>query len=284
MTPNPSDEQSAFGMPAKLKALIDVHPRIGPRFDALYSQIMCASARFAPHERAMIAAVSARAQQCSYLVEAFTQGLGGEGVDAPLAASFFAPTGAINYGHWSEPTLISYRNRVLCRIADKLSATPTAITRKDWQPLLDSGSDSLELIEFAFLVGLSNYMTHLIDGFGLSSGRSSIALEIARDGPPDLAPRDISDAFIKTPSDDKSAGQVSSVGWFLKVHAPGPPKDSPYNFGLRSEMGTLLGTHPLIGPAFWALFSEIMFSPGALTRAEREMVAAVAAAAQECHY
>ncbi len=64
----------------------------------------------------------------------------------------------------------------------------------------------------------------------------------------------------------------------------GAPKDSPYNFGYRSEMGPLLSAHPRIGPAFWALFSEIMFTPGALTRAEREMVAAVAAAAQDCHY
>ena len=36
---------------------------------------------------------------------------------------------------------------------------------------------------------------------------------------------------------------------------------------------------------FVALFGEIMFSPlGALDRREREMIAAVAAAAQDCHY
>jgi alkylhydroperoxidase/carboxymuconolactone decarboxylase family protein YurZ len=49
-------------------------------------------------------------------------------------------------------------------------------------------------------------------------------------------------------------------------------------------MNLLLSAHPRIGPAFWQLFSEIMFAPGALTRAEREMAAAVAAAAQDCHY
>ncbi|MCI0818694.1 MAG: carboxymuconolactone decarboxylase family protein [Chloroflexi bacterium] len=40
-----------------------------------------------------------------------------------------------------------------------------------------------------------------------------------------------------------------------------------------------------MGPAFSALFAQIMFSPdGKLTRHEREMVAAVAASAQDCFY
>ena len=42
--------------------------------------------------------------------------------------------------------------------------------------------------------------------------------------------------------------------------------------------------HQGIAPFFGALFGRIMFEPGALTRREREMVAAVAAAAQDCHY
>jgi AhpD family alkylhydroperoxidase len=32
------------------------------------------------------------------------------------------------------------------------------------------------------------------------------------------------------------------------------------------------------------LFTEVMFAPGSLSRAEREMIAATAAAAQDCHY
>jgi len=35
---------------------------------------------------------------------------------------------------------------------------------------------------------------------------------------------------------------------------------------------------------FAALFGQIMFAPGRLDRREREMVAAVATAAQDCHY
>jgi alkylhydroperoxidase/carboxymuconolactone decarboxylase family protein YurZ len=49
-------------------------------------------------------------------------------------------------------------------------------------------------------------------------------------------------------------------------------------------MGRLLAAHPPIGQAFGNLFMQIMFAPGQLSRAEREMVAGVAAAAQDCHY
>ncbi len=59
---------------------------------------------------------------------------------------------------------------------------------------------------------------------------------------------------------------------------------SPYDFGFVPNMGRLLMTHPRIGPAFGALFSEIMFAPGVLSRAEKEIVAGVAAAAQDCFY
>jgi hypothetical protein len=58
----------------------------------------------------------------------------------------------------------------------------------------------------------------------------------------------------------------------------------PYDFGFFPVMGRLIAAHAEIGAAFGALFAEIMFVPGALTRREREMAAAVAAAAQDCHY
>jgi alkylhydroperoxidase family enzyme len=62
------------------------------------------------------------------------------------------------------------------------------------------------------------------------------------------------------------------------------PPNHPYNFGFVTSMSRLLMAHPRIGPAFMAMFGEIMFAPGALDRREREMVAAVAASAQYCHY
>lgn len=63
---------------------------------------------------------------------------------------------------------------------------------------------------------------------------------------------------------------------------PGPA--SGYDFGFLPAMGRLLAAHTSIGPLFGALFRQIMFEPGHLGRQEREMVAAVAAAAQDCHY
>ncbi len=64
------------------------------------------------------------------------------------------------------------------------------------------------------------------------------------------------------------------------------PTDAPnnYNFGFRAAMGRLQATHPPIGRAFSTLYRQIMFEPGHLSRHEREMVAAVSAAAQDCYY
>jgi alkylhydroperoxidase/carboxymuconolactone decarboxylase family protein YurZ len=57
-----------------------------------------------------------------------------------------------------------------------------------------------------------------------------------------------------------------------------------YDLGFIPAMGRLIAAHPGIAPEFGALFQKVMFGPGELARAEREMVAAVAAAAQDCHY
>jgi hypothetical protein len=54
--------------------------------------------------------------------------------------------------------------------------------------------------------------------------------------------------------------------------------------GVIARMARLLAAHPRIGPAFRQLSSTILFGPGALSRAERELVAAVTAAAQDCFY
>ena len=62
-------------------------------------------------------------------------------------------------------------------------------------------------------------------------------------------------------------------------------KGNPYDFGFVPAMGGLIATHPRIGPHFLALYQQVMFAPdGVLSRAEREMTAAVAAAAQDCFY
>ena len=54
---------------------------------------------------------------------------------------------------------------------------------------------------------------------------------------------------------------------------------------LAFVMGRLIRTHPRIAQTWSKLFSEIMWSPeSVLSRQEREMIAGVAAAAQDCHY
>jgi hypothetical protein len=58
-------------------------------------------------------------------------------------------------------------------------------------------------------------------------------------------------------------------------HAMERAADHPYSRGFVPAMGRLLASHPRIGPAFLALYQEIMFSEeGELSREEREMVAA----------
>lgn len=58
----------------------------------------------------------------------------------------------------------------------------------------------------------------------------------------------------------------------------------PYDFGFLPNMARLISSHGGIGPAFQNLFTSIMFAPGHLDRREREMIAGVAAAAQDCFY
>jgi hypothetical protein len=79
-------------------------------------------------------------------------------------------------------------------------------------------------------------------------------------------------AWIALPSDAELQAAMAAGG------------ASAYDFGFMMGMPRLRLAHPRIGALFGPLFREIMFGPGELSRAEREMVAAVAAAAQDCHY
>lgn len=70
-----------------------------------------------------------------------------------------------------------------------------------------------------------------------------------------------------------------------EVDAQLPPGGrNPYDFGFRPAMTRLLLAHPELAQTFRAHYANVMFRPGALTRPERELVAAVAAAAQDCFY
>jgi hypothetical protein len=58
----------------------------------------------------------------------------------------------------------------------------------------------------------------------------------------------------------------------------------PYDFGFVPNMGRLLYAHPDLCLPFALQYARLMSGPGALDRVEREMVAAVASAAQESFY
>ena len=62
---------------------------------------------------------------------------------------------------------MSERERALCDVADKLSATAAKMTEADWAPLRALGFDDQGLLEVAHVVGVFNHLTRLADGFGL---------------------------------------------------------------------------------------------------------------------
>lgn len=79
--------------------------------------------------------------------------------------------------------------------------------------------------------------------------------------------------FITLPTDEEMRSRAQASGM-----------KPVYNFGFVGGMSRLLAAHGRIGKAMQAAFYEMMFAPGALDRAEREMLAAVASAAQDCEY
>jgi hypothetical protein len=79
-------------------------------------------------------------------------------------------------------------------------------------------------------------------------------------------------AWVRVPSEDEMR---SGAG----ARAP-----SSYDFDFVAGMARLRAAHPRIGPLLGAVSREILFGEGQLARPERELIAAVASAAQDCHY
>jgi uncharacterized peroxidase-related enzyme len=88
---------------------------------------------------------------------------------------------AIKRRRWRELDLAP-RQRALCTLAEKLSATPTRMVEEDWQPLRDLGFDDRACLEVAHIVGIFNYLTRLADGLGLQLDPATTAA--AAGGPP----------------------------------------------------------------------------------------------------
>lgn len=74
---------------------------------------------------------------------------------------------AIKARRWRDLPHLTNRQRALCTIAEKMSATPTRMVEDDWQPLRDLGFDDRACLEVAHIIGIFNYLTRLADGLGL---------------------------------------------------------------------------------------------------------------------
>ena len=83
----------------------------------------------------------------------------------------------------------------------------------------------------------------------------------------------VSEAWVRIPTEEERRAQF-----------PPGTRIGNYDFGFVPAMGRLLATHDRIGPAFAALSKEVMHNSESLSRQECEMIAAVSAAAQDCHY
>ena len=89
---------------------------------------------------------------------------------------------------------------------------------------------------------------------------------------------------------DACLATVSAVADEREAWVELPSRELLRQFGVAEHHGfipamfRLVAAHPGIAPKFAALSDAVMARPGALTRAEREMVAAVTAAAQDCFY
>ncbi len=62
----PADHPYNFGFVTGMSRLLMAHPRIGPKFQALFAEIMFAPGALDRREREIVAAVAASAQGCFY--------------------------------------------------------------------------------------------------------------------------------------------------------------------------------------------------------------------------
>jgi len=95
---------------------------------------------------------------------------------------------AIKASDWRRAEGLTQRERALCTVAEKMSATPTRMVEEDWQPLREMGFDDKACLEVGHIVGIFNYLTRLADGFGLAldagtreASESGVALRPAHD-------------------------------------------------------------------------------------------------------
>lgn len=89
-----------------------------------------------------------------------------------------------------------------------------------------------------------------------------------------MLPNHASEAWVSLPSEEQLRSTAGRQ----------PHPYETFMGGTIARMSRLMMAHDVIGPVFAQLSRTLLFGPGTMSRAEREMVASVAAAAQACHY
>lgn len=150
-----------YGSLPRMTKLMFAHEGIGSALGRVTSQVMFGPGRLSRRERELVATVTAAAQKCPYCAETHGLILRVEGGAEQIAT-------AVKEGRWRDVEQeLNLRERVLCQVAEKLSATPYKMTREDWTELEEAGLDKTAWLEVAHIVGMFNYLTRLASAFGL---------------------------------------------------------------------------------------------------------------------
>jgi uncharacterized peroxidase-related enzyme len=148
------------GVVPRMARLIMTHPLIGRALSLLSGVVNFSAGALSRAEREMVATVAASAQDCRYCAQHHAEFLRLEGGALALVE-------AIKAQRWREFPDLSERERALCELGEKLSATPSRMTQEDWRPLRELGFNDRACLEVAHLVGLYTYLARLASGFGL---------------------------------------------------------------------------------------------------------------------
>lgn len=125
----------------------------------------------------LIAAWTARLNQCTYCVGTHNHFLLQFGGSAELAA-------AISTATTVDELPVDERTTELLRLVTQVTTAAYRIGDPDWQRVADAGWSDDELLEAVFCAALFNFVVRVVDAFGLSSARQHSRIsELSRDQP-----------------------------------------------------------------------------------------------------
>ena len=142
---------------------------------------------------------------------------------------------AIKAAEWRQADGISARERELCAVAQKMSATPTRMVEDDWRPLREMGFDDAACLEVGHIVGIFNYLTRLADGFGLlldagtrEASETGVALQPAEDA---AIGQELRRKEVKMMAEETEIGRVKD--YFAHIGVAGIDLTGPLKVGDR---------------------------------------------------